>query len=83
MLKYHDHLSFDDFGKNIPNFITAANKLYLPEDAKELDKLKFSELYEEMVVNYFTVTISTKRFNFACLKVLTCYLLFCRVGNLW
>lgn len=40
---------------NVPDFISAASKLYLPEDAKELDKLKSVELYEEAVVNCFRV----------------------------
>lgn len=40
---------------NVPDFFSAASKLYLPEDAKELDKLKSVELYEEAVVNCFKV----------------------------
>lgn len=40
---------------NFPDFISTVNKLYLPEDAMELDKLKSTELYEEAVVNCFIV----------------------------
>lgn len=44
--------------KNVLDFITTSNKLYLVQDAKEFNKFSPVELYEEAVINCFQVWFS-------------------------